>query len=260
MSFPDNYSFDHPFISKFVGIDSMNLMGIMAYRVNTTPPYIDSLSGFISAIPQLTAFPEIAYDSLRYPFYSSGEQLSEIWPTNTAPTVASFTVNERGETIYLFNSLYPETSSFHNQPVGVRTTVSDDIETYLFGFHLWYMNPVQARELIDVIMGKFPTDVADDGPSTIPTDFALGQNYPNPFNPATVIPFALPSKTHVELTVYNILGQRVATLADEEMAAGRYRIQWNGTLDNGEPLASGIYFYRLQTDSRAVAKKMLLLK
>jgi len=76
----------------------------------------------------------------------------------------------------------------------------------------------------------------------------------------TVIPFVLPAKTRVSLVVYNIIGQQVAMLADEELTAGPHQIQWNGTDDSGKPLASGIYFYRLDTGPTAITKKMILLK
>ncbi len=93
------------------------------------------------------------------------------------------------------------------------------------------------------------------GTDGLPTDYALVQNYPNPFNPTTEFWYALPEGSNVEITIYNITGQKVATLVNGWREAGFYRETWNG-----EDLASGVYFYRLQTDQFTDSKKMILLK
>jgi len=94
----------------------------------------------------------------------------------------------------------------------------------------------------------------------LPKEFALDQNYPNPFNPATTINFALPSPQHVTLTVFNILGQRVKTIVDEDLQAGQYSRTWDGDDHQGHPAASGIYFYRLDAGEFSRSRKMVLLK
>jgi len=94
----------------------------------------------------------------------------------------------------------------------------------------------------------------------LPTSYALSQNYPNPFNPNTEIKFDIPFRSHVTLTVYNVLGQRVTTLVDKEMPRGSYVADWNSTSDNGIEVTSGVYFYKLEADDFIQTKKMLLLK
>ena len=101
-------------------------------------------------------------------------------------------------------------------------------------------------------------EVLDNG--NLPTDFNLAQNYPNPFNPETTIDFALPKASSVELTIYNVLGQKVVTLLNETLPAGRYRETWHGTSESGGEVASGIYFYRLTAGDYVTTKKMMLLK
>ena len=102
------------------------------------------------------------------------------------------------------------------------------------------------------------TDVTVEG--QIPLEFALGQNYPNPFNPRTAIEFSLPREAFVQVMVFNLLGQQVAILMDEVKQAGTYHLEWDGTMDTGEPAASGIYFYRLRAGEFVATRKMLLLK
>lgn len=94
----------------------------------------------------------------------------------------------------------------------------------------------------------------------VPGSFALNQNYPNPFNPTTEISFSIPNRGHVELSVYNSLGQRVTTLVDGVRDGGDQTVTWNGTDQSGNSVASGVYFYRLKADGYSDSKKMLLLK
>jgi hypothetical protein len=87
------------------------------------------------------------------------------------------------------------------------------------------------------------------------TRYQLHQNYPNPFNPSTTIEFSLPRSGHVTLKVFNILGEVVATLVNEELNVWTYTTQWNAA-----DAASGVYFYRLQAGDFVDTKKLLLLK
>jgi len=92
-----------------------------------------------------------------------------------------------------------------------------------------------------------------------PLTFALEQNYPNPFNPSTSIQYAISSKQFVTLKVYDVLGNEVATLVNEEKAAGSYEVEFQSAV-GGRQLASGIYFYKLQASDFTQIKKMILLK
>jgi hypothetical protein len=89
----------------------------------------------------------------------------------------------------------------------------------------------------------------------LPLSVELYQNYPNPFNPSTTIKFELPKASQVLLTVYNTLGQQVATLVHGQQEAGSYEVKFDGS-----GLASGVYFYRLQAGTYVETRKVLLLK
>ena len=109
------------------------------------------------------------------------------------------------------------------------------------------------------IYGETLSSVADNG-SNLPNEYALQQNYPNPFNPTTQIHFSLPGNTDVKLAIYNMMGQHVKMLVDQQMSAGAHQVVWNGTNDAGLTVANGVYFYRLNSDLGAKSKKMLFLK
>jgi len=103
------------------------------------------------------------------------------------------------------------------------------------------------------------TVTGDDMP-TAPAAFALHQNVPNPFNPTTMIRFDLPARSYVRLAVYNVKGQLVRVLLDGEIDAGCREIRWNGRDSMGRSVASGIYFYRLDTTAFSESRKMILLR
>jgi hypothetical protein len=92
-------------------------------------------------------------------------------------------------------------------------------------------------------------------PPPLAGHFVLEQNYPNPFNPVTRIRFAVPQRQFVTLEVYSILGQKVATLVNDEMPAGSFEVSFDG-----RSLASGMYVYRLETNGFSRAAKMMLVK
>ncbi len=94
----------------------------------------------------------------------------------------------------------------------------------------------------------------------LPDRFALNQNYPNPFNPETVIPFSVPESGALRLSIYNVLGQEVAVLADGNLQAGFHRIVWDGKDDFGCSVASGLYFVRMNADTFTSVRKMMFLK
>lgn len=94
----------------------------------------------------------------------------------------------------------------------------------------------------------------------LPYKYDLSQNYPNPFNPTTTIKYQIPEQAKVSLVVYNQLGQVVKTLVDQEQDAGYYKVRWNGDNNFGSKVASGVYIFRMHTDSFVSVKKMVFLK
>ena len=107
----------------------------------------------------------------------------------------------------------------------------------------------------DVIYGDTLTVGVEDEETPIASSFKLEQNYPNPFNPSTKIKYSIPQMSEVTLKIYDVLGNEIATLVNEEKPAGEYEVEFDGT-----ELPSGIYFYQLTAGSSIETKKMVLLK
>ena len=128
--------------------------------------------------------------------------------------------------------------------------VLDDIRIY--NYALSY-NTIQT-------LYDFVSDVEDELENQTPQQFNLVQNYPNPFNSQTNIQFEIPIDSKIRVEIFNILGQKVRTLLNDQKSPGYYSINWNGENDFGEAVNSGIYLLKLSTEKYSSAKKMVLLK
>jgi immune inhibitor A len=114
----------------------------------------------------------------------------------------------------------------------------------------------------DLVVGlSGSSDNDDDGDQTpVPKSPVLSQNYPNPFNPSTTISFSLPDAGNATLEIYDISGRKVATLVDGPVEAGVTEVKWGGRDDRGRPVASGVYFYRLEAGDDESTSKMVLTR
>lgn len=121
------------------------------------------------------------------------------------------------------------------------------------GNNPYYCEPHQGMGMTGTIIVQDPVGVSDD--ELIAEKFELKQNYPNPFNPSTSIQYAITTRQFVTLKVYNILGDEVVTLVNEEKQSGIYEVTFNAS-----NLSSGMYLYKLQTGSFVETKKMILLR
>ena len=169
--------------------------------------------------------------------------------------------------LYSFDA-YSNDTAFENKVCGLKYA-GPDYKVAFFTFPLFYMDQTEAKRLVSSLMRDFgePLGVEGNPSAAVPLRFTLAQNYPNPFNPATTIPyrvggsqFTVHSPLHTTLKIYNILGQLVRTLVDEEKAPGNYKIIWDGKDNAGKEVGSGIYFYQLRTEEYTATKKMILLR
>jgi len=131
----------------------------------------------------------------------------------------------------------------------------DDTYTYTFNEVGTFPYHCSAHPLMrDTVVVGTPTSV-DGELAPVPDRIKLSQNYPNPFNAQTEISYTLPHAAHVKITVYNLLGQEIVTLVDQDQAAGAHRVVWDAT-----NAPTGVYFYRLQAGDYAQSRRMVLLK
>jgi hypothetical protein len=146
----------------------------------------------------------------------------------------------------------------HAINAGANTAVPDSVATALYfaSDHL----PVYA----DFVVGAISA-VENTTRAALPLNFELRQNYPNPFSGtgATEIRFSLPNESFVKLEILNLLGERVALLVDQKLSAGEHWVNWNGRQESGNVAAGGVYFYRVQAETKngkwLAVKKMVLL-
>jgi hypothetical protein len=126
---------------------------------------------------------------------------------------------------------------------------------------LWnlFMSNPEIQPMLDSI--GFTADLTSINENEIiPAEFILEGNYPNPFNPSTTIVFQLPANQKVQISIYNIMGEKIRELVNDELPAGKNNIFWNGKNDNNIVVTSGTYIYRLNIEDKIYSGKMLLLK
>jgi len=127
-------------------------------------------------------------------------------------------------------------------------------ETYTYGVSTVYINGVSMPTYAT------PEPSSDTDETVVSTKSRLLGNYPNPFNPVTTISFELSTAGNVRIEIFNIRGQKIRTITDKNYSEGSHKALWNGDDDTGRSVASGIYFYQMQTDSIVSSKKMVLMK
>lgn len=134
-------------------------------------------------------------------------------------------------------------------------------DDYRAGWNQTYIwTGIVARMLID--LQNFPTGVSGERKQDFPTDYQLKQNYPNPFNSGTTIQFTLPFDGRASVTIFNVLGQEVKTLTDDDFDRGDHTLFWDGTDGAGRTasVGSGVYFCTINTGPYHQSRKMILLR
>ncbi len=152
-----------------------------------------------------------------------------------------FNVNEKSIRVLVWNTQTQQWQTVTNAEVDPNTnTVTYETESL--------------NGLVALASNAKATSVDNDS-QILPNGFVLKQNYPNPFNPTTTIAFEIARAGHVQLTIYNTLGQKLQTLLDQNLVAGTYKIRWNA-----RNLPSGIYFYELKWNGHQSVRRMTLIK
>jgi hypothetical protein len=149
-----------------------------------------------------------------------------------------------------------------------QNSASQFVRTMWFGFSYQYVRddkqqtPEDRFEIAEDVFRwmQNPTRDPFSGTGTTPAVNKLAQNFPNPFNPVTTIKYDVKAKGVVTLKVYNVAGQLVRTLENGMKDAGSYSVSWNGMNDRGSSVASGIYFYKMETKGFTETKKMVMLR
>lgn len=161
--------------------------------------------------------------------------------------VDSITITDDDVTVDLSNFILQ-----HNEQIEVQVEYTPQVLNHSNGWLILYSNSPTSPDSVLLLLDMV-TSVSDH--FTNYANYLLEQNYPNPFNPSTTISYEIPERSFVTIKIYNVLGNEIVTLVNEEKLKGSYEIEFNGT-----GLPSGIYFYRLHAGNFVRTKKMVLLK
>jgi hypothetical protein len=213
---------------------------------------LSSLTDSLQAAVGAPGYPRLDVDPEKVPV--------PVWG-GTMRHVEALTADAPAEYIYTID-LVNDDSPFEGEACGVRYD-GGDYKVVFLGFPLYYMNSEQARMLAHKVLTDFgePLGTTDDpGGAPYPARIALHQNVPNPFSDHTTISYGVPAPGWVTLRVYNPSGQLVSTLVDARRDAGLFNVAWNGTGQRGARLGSGIYFYKLETETGTATKRLTILR
>lgn len=218
------------YASPLLTVDSVSFQGTILSGSLAGVSLIDPTEKTV----RITYLPD--YNTSIQPIQTTGGKVAELWLT-LSPSATPMTI--------AIDSINSCTDLGGGVLFCIRPEISDASgdSTVLPGF-----DP-------GAVIVRVPTAVGDDDNGALPVDYELAQNYPNPFNPTTVIEYALPRAGRVDLSVYNLLGQKVVTLVDGFREAGRHQVEFRA-----DDLPSGVYFYRLTAEGVSATRKMLLLK
>jgi hypothetical protein len=153
---------------------------------------------------------------------------------------------------------FDQSYSIATGPFDLEPGMSDTVAFAVIGADSLERLKQLARQARNEYRAATPT--LQDDEVSLPATFSLEQNFPNPFNPNTEIRYTVARSSRVTIEVYNLLGQQIVTLLDQQMPAGTHAVRWNGKDDRGKSVASGVYLYRLRAGDFSSVKKMLLLK
>ncbi len=172
------------------------------------------------------------------------------------PYVCAIAPTDDAEILYQYDST-SDNPDWENQTCAIR--YDGDYKFYLLGFPLFFMESEHAENFMMMVMDDFGEIQGFEDESVPAINLAMC-NYPNPFNPDTTIRFDLPENSEIELTVFNVRGQRIATLAQGVYERGEHTIEWNGRDQRGANVSSGVYLCKLTAGASNKVLKMILMK
>ncbi|MCL5031147.1 MAG: T9SS type A sorting domain-containing protein [Bacteroidetes bacterium] len=190
----------------------------------------------------------------KVPFASKGNTISLSVQNNSS-------IEAKNVSVTFISS--PSWLQFKSDQVIVKTIQANTVSDAVFTFAVERQAPIgKDTTLIAVIKTSSGQSLAKAIRISVeaPKEYKLYNNYPNPFNPSTKIAFELPKAEQVKLTIYDILGNEVVQLENEELPAGYHEVTWNGMNSNGEQVSSGVYLYRLSTKVWSKVMKMMVVK
>jgi hypothetical protein len=149
---------------------------------------------------------------------------------------------------------------FYNLGGGTFGPTTGELATFKFRLKSGQFSRRDVNLSDFLIVDQASAFISSEIKGQLPSDYILNQNYPNPFNSSTKISFDLPDDGQVELSIYDVLGRKVSTVLNDFLPAGEHSVIWDGRSENGESMATGVFFYRLQSASFDETKRMLLVK
>ncbi|MCL4540312.1 MAG: T9SS type A sorting domain-containing protein [Bacteroidetes bacterium] len=235
-----------------IGVLSKDIVYGRQWLVDASPRNNDTTSTQMDGVATIKSIS--ASDSIFKPLviYNTNSQIQGIVKENGVPSLANLMVV----------AINPDSAQAFAYSKAVTGTFTIPVSNKISTYNVFVVNVPNASSTVKIahpgdtgIEIDLGTDGVNEKPARTPNGFSLGQNYPNPFNPTTTITYDVASKSWVSIIVYNVLGQKVATLFDGTRTPGEYSVKFDAS-----PFASGLYFYRMSAGNFSSVKKLILMK
>ncbi len=232
------------YLNNFSSDFRSDYLGMAQYDINSSWDFTGASGS--------SGFPDLPLDTskITFPLYN-----------HKLPNVMIFDTTIGTESIYRYQSgsVHPQ---YHLKPTGIRSRSPQNnsvLSTFSLGFPLYFMNQDSAREFIRKTVTDFGITVNIDKKKLVAIDdFEIYPNYPNPFNPHTKILFRLNKLTHVDIFIYNLLGEKISLLYHGNLPGGLHAVEWDGRNEGGVLQASGIYFVKIKAGRHDKTIKIIL--
>ncbi len=235
ISYPSKLE-ESAFANRYLKIKEIN-------KTRSAPP------GEFTGAYGIDEYPDVVVDSSRidgYPVSFYDHMIEVIMIQDSS---------ERASPIFTFRCREDCGDNLYRGQVVAHQHSNGTFHSAIVGFPIIFLKYQDAAKTVQHLMNDFGYKVTSTPNQEKPDSYSLKNNYPNPFNPTTNIQFSLPQASEVQLTVYDVLGRRVAKLIDGKRPAGQHSVTFNAS-----NLSSGVYIYRLKTDGFSESRNMLLVK
>jgi photosystem II stability/assembly factor-like uncharacterized protein len=251
----------HVWVTSNAGLSWTDISGLLPYRWVTR----------VVVDPGSDSIVYVTFSGLKWkdpqPHVFRSTDMGKTWNNISAnlpdAPVNAFAIDQNNHDILYLGSDVGAYVSFNSglswEPLGTGLPIVSIYDMKIHPVENYLAIGTHGRSMYKLDLDQF-VGIEEENYFVLPVEYKLFQNYPNPFNPSTTIEFFIPKNDNVRIDIFNINGEKINTLIDQQMEAGNHSIVWKGENTSGEKISSGIYFINMRTKETTLTKKAILIK